>query len=77
MVYAAHLKGEKSPWDVNLTKPAAFLLGNEARGLSEETACLADQYIKIPIPGKAESYNLSIAAGILMYETMRQRMLLK
>jgi TrmH family RNA methyltransferase len=70
--YAAHLKGVKMPYDINLTKPSAFLIGNEARGLSDEISELADELIKIPMPGKAESLNASVAASVLMYEAVRQ-----
>ena len=73
LCYAAHLKGENLPQEMDFTAGTAFIFGNEARGLKEETAKLCDRYIKIPMPGKAESLNLSVAAGMLMYETVRQR----
>ncbi len=73
--YAAHLKGEKFPQEMDFKEGTAFILGNEARGLKDETAALADIYIKIPMPGKAESLNLSVAAAMLMYETVRQRII--
>lgn len=72
-LYAAHLKGKKKPQNIDLNKPSAFILGNEARGLSDNAASLCDELIKIPIPGKAESLNLSVAAAVLMYEAVRQR----
>jgi len=72
-IYAAHLKGEKMLYDIDLTGPSAFLIGNEARGLSDEASELADMLIKIPMPGKAESLNASVAASVLMYEAVRQR----
>jgi TrmH family RNA methyltransferase len=73
-VYAAHLKGEKYHYDLDLKKPTCFLIGNEGNGLSYEIANLATEYIKIPILGKTESLNASIAAGVLLYEAIRQRM---
>ena len=73
-VYAAHLMGEQYPYSLNLRKGCSFILGNEARGLSDKVANLADVYVKIPMPGKAESLNASIAAGVLMYEVVRQRL---
>lgn len=72
-IYAAHLKGAITPYELDCQKPCAFLIGNEARGLKKETAELADQCVKIPMPGQAESLNASIAAGVLMYEAVRQR----
>lgn len=46
----------------------ALILGNEAEGISEELLCQADERIKIPIYGQAESLNVSIAGAILMYK---------
>ena len=50
------------------------MLGNEARGLSEDSASLCDELIKIPMPGGAESLNASVAAAVLMYEVVRQKL---
>ncbi|HCT65100.1 MAG TPA: 23S rRNA (guanosine(2251)-2'-O)-methyltransferase RlmB [Lachnospiraceae bacterium] len=73
-IYAAHLQGQQYVYSFNLTNGCAFIVGNEARGLSEKIAKLADVYVKIPMLGKAESLNASIAAGVLMYEVVRQRL---
>ncbi len=71
--YAAHLKGE-APYEASdYTESAAFLIGNEGNGLSDEIANLADTYIKIPMLGQVESLNASVAASVLMYEAARQR----
>lgn len=72
-LYAAHLQGESYPYALHLKTACAFLIGNEARGLSEEAAALCDQWVKIPMPGQAESLNASVAAGVLLYEVVRQR----
>ena len=50
----------------------AFLIGNEGNGLKDETAGLADEYIKIPMEGRVESLNAAVATSILMYEHHRQ-----
>ena len=73
-LYAAHLKGDTYPYGLNLTDSCAFMIGNEARGLSDNAANLCDRWVKIPMPGQAESLNASIAAGVLMYEVVRQRL---
>ena len=52
---------------------AAFLIGNEGNGLSKEISDQAGQYLKIPMEGRVESLNASIAAALLMYEAHRQR----
>lgn len=72
-LYAAHLRGDRPLYALDLKKACAFLIGNEARGLSEESAVLCDQWVRIPMPGQAESLNASVAAAVLMYEAVRQR----
>lgn len=67
-VYAAHLKGTKSYREAGYEAGTAFLIGNEGKGLTEETAALADEYIRIPMQGKLESLNAAVAAALLMYE---------
>ena len=71
--YAAHLKGEDSYDRKDYRQPTGFLIGNESRGLSDETAELADCYIRIPMCGRVESLNAAVASAILMYEASRQR----
>lgn len=70
--YAAHLRGEKYYDELDFTGATAFLIGNEGNGLKQETADLADTYLKIPMEGQLESLNAAMAAGILMYEAHRQ-----
>ena len=72
-VYAAHLKGEQYYDAFDYTKGCAFLIGNEGNGLKEETALLADMYVKIPMAGQVESLNAAIATTLFMYEAARQR----
>ena len=71
--YAAHLKGKMQYDEPDYTGATAFMIGNEGNGLSDETANLADTYIKIPMCGQVESLNAAISASLLMYETNRQR----
>ena len=66
--YATHLKGEKSYKDIKYSDKSAILVGNEARGLSNEVADLADTYVLIPMQGKVESLNAAVAAALIMYE---------
>lgn len=72
-LYAAHL--DRSVWydEPDYTGAAAFLVGNEGNGLTEETTALADQKIRIPMEGRIESLNAAMSAGILLYEAYRQR----
>jgi len=54
-----------------LNRPTAWLFGNEAWGLPEELAALADHRVRIPIHGRAESLNLSTAAALCLYASAR------
>lgn len=72
-VYAAHLKGTQYYDAFDYTKGSAFLIGNEGNGLKEQTADLADVYVKIPMAGQVESLNAAIATTLFMYEAARQR----
>ena len=72
-LYAAHLKGKHNYEEENYTGPSGFLIGNEANGLTEETAALADAWVRIPMAGKVESLNAAVAASVLLFETARQR----
>lgn len=71
--YAAHLQGKEYYGSFSFREPTAFLIGNEGNGLKEETARLAGHYLKIPMEGKLESLNASVASALLMYEAHRQR----
>lgn len=72
-VYAAHLQGKMQYDEPSYLGGTAFLIGNEGNGLSDETAELADTYIRIPMAGQVESLNAAVSAALLMYETNRQR----
>lgn len=71
MVCAAHLRGDRSYTALGRKESIAVMIGNEANGISEEAARRADVLVKIPMPGKSESLNASIAAALLMYEVIR------
>ena len=60
-----------------LAGPTAWLFGNEAWGLPEELAALADHRVAIPIHGRAESLNLSTAAALCLYESPRRPALIR
>ena len=72
-VYAAGTQGDRTVYDVDLRRPSAFVFGNEAWGLPDEVAGMTDGVVRIPIPGAAESLNLATAAGVTLFEAVRQR----
>jgi 23S rRNA (guanosine2251-2'-O)-methyltransferase len=65
-------KTEKSIYEVNLTGPLALILGSEEDGVSDTFIREADELARIPLKGKIESLNVSVAAGIALYEAVRQ-----
>ena len=73
--YAAHLRGRANYTDESYLGGSTFVIGNESRGITDQTAALCDSLIRIPMMGRVESLNAAMAAGILMYEAQRQRRL--
>lgn len=57
------MKGQEYYDSFSFREPTAFLIGNEGNGLSKEISDQAGQYLKIPMEGRVESLNASIAAG--------------
>lgn len=73
-IVAAHLSASAIDYhDVDYTKPTALLMGAEKEGISELGEALADVHITIPMVGMVESFNVSVAAGIILSEACRQR----
>ena len=66
------LQTENSIYDIDFSKKI-IVIGNEANGVSKEIQDLADEKAKIPMLGRTESLNASVAAGIVMYEYVRQK----
>jgi TrmH family RNA methyltransferase len=75
VVLAAEGRGESDLFEAEssglLDRPVAWLFGNEAWGLPDELAALADHRVSIPIYGRAESLNLSTAAAVCLYASAR------
>jgi RNA methyltransferase, TrmH family len=69
------LDTSKNFFQADLKGNLIICIGNEGNGVSDEIYTLSDEKVKIPMPGKAESLNASVAAGIMIYEIVRQNML--
>jgi 23S rRNA (guanosine2251-2'-O)-methyltransferase len=71
---AATEKAEGLFYGADLSGPIALIMGSEGEGISGEYLKKADLEVKIPLLGEIESLNVSVAAGVLLYEAVRQRM---
>lgn len=72
-IYCAELKAAATYHTQDFTKPTAIVVGTEATGLSDEWLQHSTQNIIIPMQGEIDSMNVSVAAGILIFEAKRQR----
>lgn len=70
---AAHLKGNRNYFELGYKDNIAIIVGNEANGISDDIAAISNELVKIPMAGKSESLNASVAAGLLMYEVLRHK----
>jgi len=70
---AACLDTEHRYYDADLRENIALIIGNEGNGICEELIAQADIKVRIPMNGSIESLNAAVAAGILMYESIRQQ----
>lgn len=73
-VCAAHFSDRARDYRAyDFTQPTALLLGSEKDGVSDEAAALADEHLIIPMYGMVQSFNVSVAASLLLSEAQRQR----
>ncbi len=72
-IIAATEKAEKIYTDTKMNLPLCIVLGAEDKGISPDILDLADEQVKIPVYGKIESLNVSVAAALMIYEAVRQR----
>jgi len=72
-IIAATEKGDYEYTKADYTGPLCLIMGAEDTGVSYENLALCDEWVKIPIMGTIESLNVSVAAGVLMYEALKQR----
>lgn len=72
-IVAATEKAEDFYYKVDFSIPTAILMGAEDKGVDMEYLRIADQMVKIPILGEIDSLNVSVAASIMIYEAVKQR----
>ena len=71
--FAAHLQGSVDYRRASWPQKTVLMIGNEANGLSDSLTACADERVLIPMQGKVESLNASVAAALLMFEWRRGR----
>ena len=72
-IVAATEKGDYDYTKADYTGPLCIIMGAEDKGVSYDNLALCDEWVKIPMKGTIESLNVSVAAGILIYEAVKQR----
>ena len=72
-IICASEKAEKNIYDVNFKRPVAIVMGSEQKGINKSVLSLSNEMVKLPMFGKIESLNVSVACGIFLYEVVRQR----
>jgi 23S rRNA (guanosine2251-2'-O)-methyltransferase len=73
-VFTSEMRAEKKIHELPLTTPCCVIMGAEGKGVQPYLAKAADYFFSIPMAGKFNSFNVSVAAGIVLYEAMKQRM---
>ena len=73
-VFCATEKAQKLLYEVDFSQPCAIVMGNEETGISKEVLHHSDEKIKLPMEGKTQSLNVSVACGAILYEATRQRL---
>ena len=76
-VFTAEMKSDKKVYSTDFSQPCCIIMGNEEKGVQHFLSKAADQKFTIPIAGNFDSFNVSVAAGIILYEAMKQRMEVK
>ena len=72
-VFASEMTAEKKIFDLNFSEPCAIVMGSEDKGIFPALMKICDEQFSIPMENNFESLNVSVAAGMILYEAMRQR----
>ena len=72
-IFGASEKAENNIYQTQFGKSQAIIMGSEGKGLSSSVVKLCDELIRIPLLGKIESLNVSVACGTILYEMVRQK----
>ncbi len=72
-ICASEMKAKHKVYELELAAPCCFIMGNEEKGIQQSLSAAADETFTIPMSGDFDSFNVSVAAGIILYEAMKQR----
>lgn len=72
-VFGAHMEGQQQYYEADWTGPVVLVIGSEGKGISRLVKEACDVLVQIPMKGKIQSLNASVACSLLMYEALRQR----
>ena len=72
-IVGTHISGEKNYNQLNYKMPVALVMGNEEKGIRKLVSENCDFLVKIPMRGKIDSLNVSVATGVLLFEILRER----
>ena len=73
-IFASEMHAKQRLHELNLSEPCCIIMGNEEKGVQGYLSKAADAHFSIPMKGQFDSFNVSVAAGIILYEAMKQRM---
>ncbi len=73
LAFASSMKSDKKVYELPLDNPCCVMMGSEDKGLQPYLYKAADQLFTIPMAGDFDSFNVSVAAGIILYEAMKKR----
>jgi 23S rRNA (guanosine2251-2'-O)-methyltransferase len=74
LAFASSMQSEKKVFELPLELPCCLMMGSEDKGLQPYLNKAADELFTIPMAGHFDSFNVSVAAGIILYEAMKKRM---
>ncbi|HZZ74289.1 MAG TPA: 23S rRNA (guanosine(2251)-2'-O)-methyltransferase RlmB [Puia sp.] len=74
LAFASSMKSDKKVYELSLDQPCCLMMGSEDKGLQPYLNKAADELFTIPMAGNFDSFNVSVAAGIILYEAMKKRM---
>lgn len=73
-IFTSEMRAEQNVFELPFTDPCCIVMGDEGKGVQPYLAKAADHFFKIPMAANFDSFNVSVATGIILYEAMKHRM---